>query len=731
MKKIAVLPALLSLALAAPLAAEDDRHQSYVSWEEGGSTILQAFDERRITAQRNLPVYVGDVVETARRGRIEVTLADGNVLAMDRDSRVKLEQIAYSYEREGFEETVLNLGYGQVIVHRPDSGSVAPVRIDTSVASYAGGVDSIFSIESAGRGRDTVSVFAGTVEVRTRSGRERLRQGEQVSVDGDGVYGSNTVVRGGTSDFERWYLERASRYGRSSSRYLPERFSSYERDLDGHGSWVYVSSIRSYAWRPFGVGRSWRPYYDGYWAWSPSGSVWVSHEPWGWLPYHYGRWTYAAGYGWVWLPASVYSPAWVYWIYGRSYVGWVPAGWYDCYPAYWNWRYQPHYGRGIDVGFGFYGRVSLRNVNLEGWTFVDSNSLYSRRADQASLTIDAVRSRLSRNGDQATFSSVAARFDRSDLQNPSAAVERIARVGLDRSQGTGRDGSGSLTDVTSFVRRDPELSPNLREQVSRVRGGTPATVDTMARPGRISRPGSTPTVATPALRGGAIDVSPAAPRSGLDRGVPATGTMNPPSRTVDAPSRSGITRGERPGATPEAPAESRSGIVRTRPVAETPAAPAPRTETAEPPARVRPTVPEVRRSEPSENWRRPTVEHGESSGIARDRGLRDTGTRESRAIEGSRPVTVPRDDTPRRVIESIRGSEGRRAVVPSRPSTPAATPSRESTRSRGTDTGSAGRVRVERPAATPRPSTTSQPAPRRDSSSDDSSSRSTNMRKPD
>ena len=33
------------------------------------------------------------------------------------------------------------------------------------------------------------------------------------------------------------------------------------------------------------------------------------HEPWGWAPYHYGRWFYANGYGWAWYPPaySAYS----------------------------------------------------------------------------------------------------------------------------------------------------------------------------------------------------------------------------------------------------------------------------------------------------------------------------------------------------------------------------------------------------------------------------------------
>src|SRR6185503_19526629 len=51
---------------------------------------------------------------------------------------------------------------------------------------------------------------------------------------------------------------------------------------------------------------------------------WVSDEPWAWATYHYGRWQLAGGYGWVWVPETVWAPAWVSWREGGGYVGWAP-----------------------------------------------------------------------------------------------------------------------------------------------------------------------------------------------------------------------------------------------------------------------------------------------------------------------------------------------------------------------------------------------------------------------
>jgi uncharacterized membrane protein YgcG len=42
------------------------------------------------------------------------------------------------------------------------------------------------------------------------------------------------------------------------------------------------------------------------------GPVWLSAEPWGWAPYHYGRWIDDAEFGWLWIPE-------------QSVVSWEPA----------------------------------------------------------------------------------------------------------------------------------------------------------------------------------------------------------------------------------------------------------------------------------------------------------------------------------------------------------------------------------------------------------------------
>jgi hypothetical protein len=93
--------------------------------------------------------------------------------------------------------------------------------------------------------------------------------------------------------------------------------------LSRHGYWVEMPSYGR-CWYPAYVEHDWRPYTEGYWLWTDGGWYWVSEEPWAWATYHYGRWVLDSYYGWVWVPDTVWGPAWVGWRGGGEYIGWAP-----------------------------------------------------------------------------------------------------------------------------------------------------------------------------------------------------------------------------------------------------------------------------------------------------------------------------------------------------------------------------------------------------------------------
>jgi len=134
-------------------------------------------------------------------------------------------------------------------------------------------------------------------------------------------------------------------------------------NLADQGSWLEVADY-GYVFQPsVAVSSSdWRPYADGYWAYTDAGWTWVSYEDFGWATYHYGRWADLDGYGWVWVPGYEWGPAWVSWRTGGDYVGWAPLP-----PQEGGVVYEGRAITGnVDVSFGigplYYNFVDIRYI---------------------------------------------------------------------------------------------------------------------------------------------------------------------------------------------------------------------------------------------------------------------------------------------------------------------------------------------------------------------------------
>jgi hypothetical protein len=114
---------------------------------------------------------------------------------------------------------------------------------------------------------------------------------------------------------------------------------AFEGTLSPYGEWIMGGRFGR-VWRPYRtmVGADFRPYLTGgHWVYTDYGWTFESDYSWGWAPFHYGRWMMDDYYGWVWVPGTVWGPAWVDWRFGGGYVGWVPLA-----PA------------GFTINYGFY-----------------------------------------------------------------------------------------------------------------------------------------------------------------------------------------------------------------------------------------------------------------------------------------------------------------------------------------------------------------------------------------
>jgi len=131
---------------------------------------------------------------------------------------------------------------------------------------------------------------------------------------------------------------------------------SFYDELSPYGQWIKDPQY-GYVWRPDVDQEEFRPYYtNGRWAMTEYGNTWVSNYDWGWAPFHYGRWVYNRYNDWVWIPDTVWGPAWVTWRSGGGYYGWAPLG-----PS-------------ISIGINF-GRGGYRIPDM-CWNFIPYNNIY-------------------------------------------------------------------------------------------------------------------------------------------------------------------------------------------------------------------------------------------------------------------------------------------------------------------------------------------------------------------
>ncbi|MEO7795465.1 MAG: DUF6600 domain-containing protein [Thermoanaerobaculia bacterium] len=332
----------------APLSDERSSY-SFLRTLEGSATVASAGEGVSGALEVRQPLLTGDQVRVGQRSRIEITLADHNRLHLDADTGVVLERLAFSGDREE-RVTVLRLEGGELLLEVADEalGDELPQVVTANATIYVqepGQYRIEAGVEENGESWTRVVTRRGYAEIVTDRGSSVVREGEAMLAQGDRSARLELAAADSLDALERWsagLADQALSTSRSA-RYVEPHLAYDSAPLDEAGDWVEYESVRY--WRPY-VSSGWRPYWQGRWDWTPSGYTWISYEPWGAVPYHYGRWCSLPGYGWAWRPGAVYSPAWVYWNWTSGWAGWVPMGYYSQF-------YNPWHGDGFR--YGVYG----------------------------------------------------------------------------------------------------------------------------------------------------------------------------------------------------------------------------------------------------------------------------------------------------------------------------------------------------------------------------------------
>lgn len=206
-------------------------------------------------------------------------------------------------------------------------------------------------------GGTLVRIDEGSAEISGPGISQQLRAPSTVKLTGTDPIQLSNVARSGPDGFDQFSADRDRRIASPASLKYVSRDMPGVADLDESGRWQ-DDAVYGPVWYPVGVQVGWVPSRFGHWVWvEPWGWIWVDDEPWGFAPFHYGRWMHARS-GWGWVPGPIvprpyYAPALVAFVDGSRFsmsIGvqaWFPLGPRE--PFFPWYHHDDRYLRGVNA----------------------------------------------------------------------------------------------------------------------------------------------------------------------------------------------------------------------------------------------------------------------------------------------------------------------------------------------------------------------------------------------
>ena len=478
-----IFSAGLVIAFSTPAMADDDPpgRVARLNYIQGSISFQPGGESDWVQANPNRPLTTGDNLWTDRDSRGELHI-DSTAIRLSGETGITFLNLD--------DRTVqIQLAQGSISVHvrRLEGGDA--FEIDTPNLA--------FTVQRPGEYRVDVDPNGDTTVVTVREGEGDVTGGgvefHLDSGDRDVFSGTDSLTYDGGNagrldEFDQWGRSRDDREERAqSARYVSRDVIGYE-DLDEYGDWRSVPDY-GYVWFPSRVAAGWAPYRFGHWVWiEPWGWNWVEDEPWGFAPFHYGRWAEYGG-GWCWVPGPivvrpVYSPALVVFVGGPRFgisltigggggVAWFPLGPREVYvpPYRSSLRYMQHVN------------ITNTTVNIVNVTNVYNNRDGSRDTYMHRRNIGAVTA-VSRDTfvNARPVNRAALRVDSRQLQD--AEIQRSISVAPDRRSIIGAGEPARVRPPETVMRRQvivketPAPPPVSFERKQQVLSSQPGSVPT-------------------------------------------------------------------------------------------------------------------------------------------------------------------------------------------------------------------------------------------------------------
>ena len=459
---------------------------------DAGQTWVETFAES--------PAGTQDVLATGNSSRVEMIFPNKILLQLDENAEIEilnLEEdtadfflqtgLARFYNRSAALTFAVNTARGTA---KAGPGSVIDMLIDGNVVVVA-----------AVRGTITFhSAASGNVEVLSGSSVLEFHEDSILSRIGPINRYWNSWCQGRENVWSQKQLVR--------SEYLPETMQEYAHVLEPHGNWhrIYYRGYYYWAWQPSNVAVGWAPYTTGYWYGWQGDSVWIDHNPWGWVTHHHGHWLHMHG-AWMWTPyahvsnipgvtvvgfnitfgreyRSYWHPGRVRWITYSGHIGWLPLAPWETYYGYRRWgprsmlvqggsnfqininlsghkhvghaviipkRYFPHQGRLV---INNYNTVRIRNINKT--KIIKKYSPVATTVEQHHRKHETRAARTQRTESRTALQTVRRVKDRSRTNTVQKQIIKEGRVSRgQKSGGKERIGSNKLqTSVEKYQKEN-------------------------------------------------------------------------------------------------------------------------------------------------------------------------------------------------------------------------------------------------------------------------------------
>lgn len=280
--------------------------------------------------------YTEGVVRSQIAGQPQWSVAEYNhpltthdKLWLDSGARLELSTGATTWRMEGpgrIDFTTLNdtasqihLAQGRLQWRVRDIAAGERIEVDTANLAVVVQQPGEYRLDVLDNGSATpltrVTVLTGSLLAYGETGAS-MALGPQRSWTFEGRQLAQALPPGAPlrDNLDQWAAARNQLEDQSlAARYLPRDLIGYQQ-LDGQGEWANDATW-GLLWYPRITISQWAPYRYGQWRWvEPWGWTWIDDAPWGFAPYHYGRWV-LVGTRWAWVPGRyervrpTYAPA--------------------------------------------------------------------------------------------------------------------------------------------------------------------------------------------------------------------------------------------------------------------------------------------------------------------------------------------------------------------------------------------------------------------------------------